>query len=66
MSSRYVTILGYLLVLASGVALQLASIRRPDKIPTLGAIFTHVMRSRTGRVGVFVAWAWVGLHFFAR
>lgn len=66
MSSRYVTILGYLLVLASGVTLQLAATRRPGKIPTLGGIFTHVMRSRTGRVGVFVAWAWVGLHFFAR
>jgi len=24
------------------------------------------MRSRTGRVGVLVAWAWIGLHFFAR
>jgi hypothetical protein len=66
MSSRYLTILGYLLVLASGVTLQLAAIRRPDRVPTLGGIFTHVMRSRTGRVGIFVAWAWVGLHFFAK
>lgn len=66
MSSRYVTILGYLLVLASGVALQFAAIRRPGKVPTLGGIFSHVMNSRTGRVGVFVAWAWVGLHFFAK
>jgi len=24
------------------------------------------MRSRTGRVGVLVAWAWIGLHFFAK
>lgn len=66
MSSRYLTILGYLLVLASGVTLQLAAIRRPDKFPTLGGVVTYVMRSRTGRVGIFVAWAWVGLHFFAK
>jgi hypothetical protein len=66
MTSRYVTIAGYLLVLISGVTLQLAAIRRPGKIPTLGGVLTHVMRSRTGRVGLFVAWAWVGLHFFAK
>jgi hypothetical protein len=29
-------------------------------------VFSHVMTTRTGRVGVFVAWAWVGLHFFAK
>jgi hypothetical protein len=29
-------------------------------------VFTRIMRSRTGRVGILVAWAWVGLHFFAQ
>jgi hypothetical protein len=24
------------------------------------------MSTRTRRVGILVAWAWVGLHFFAR
>jgi len=23
-------------------------------------------RGRTGRVGMLVAWAWLGLHFFAK
>jgi Family of unknown function (DUF6186) len=66
MTSRWYTVLGYLLVLGAGITLQLAAIRRPDRIPSLGGVFTHVMRSRTGRVGIFVAWAWVGLHFFAK
>ncbi len=66
MNSRLLTILGYLLVLGSGITLQLLAVRRPERLPTLGRVFSHVMTSRTGRVGIFVAWAWVGLHFFAR
>jgi hypothetical protein len=65
-STRDATILGYLIVLASGITLQLLGIFRPDRFPTLGRVLTHVMRTRTGRVGVFVAWAWIGLHFFAK
>jgi hypothetical protein len=66
MNSRDGTILGYLIVLATGIALQVRSIRSPGKVPSLGRVFTHVMATRTGRVGMLVAWAWVGLHFFAR
>jgi hypothetical protein len=66
MSSRYITILGYLAVLAWGVTLQFLAVRLPDRLPSLGRVFTHVMRTRTGRVGISVAWAWVGLHFFAK
>jgi hypothetical protein len=66
MNSRDVTIAGYLIVLATAVALQLFAGRAPDRIPPIGAVLRRVMRSRTGRVGVLVAWAWIGLHFFAR
>jgi hypothetical protein len=65
-NSHKATILGYLLVLASGVALQIKALTRRDRFPSLGRVFTHVMHSRTGRVGIFVAWAWIGLHFFAK
>jgi Family of unknown function (DUF6186) len=66
MSSRYGTILGYLIVLAAGIVLQVRSIKAPDKVPSIGRVFTHVMQTRTGRVGMLVAWGWVGLHFLAR
>ncbi len=66
MSSHVLTILGYLLVLLAGVAVQAAAVRSPGRIPPLGAVLTRAMRTRTGRVGVLVAWAWLGLHFFAR
>jgi hypothetical protein len=66
MNSHDGTILGYLLVLAAGVILQVLAVRFPERLPSLGRVLTHVMRTRTGRVGVSVAWAWLGLHFFAR
>jgi hypothetical protein len=66
MSSHDVTILGYLVVLAAGVTLQLLAGRPNSKIPSLGAVITWAMSSRTLRVGLLVGWAWLGLHFFAR
>ncbi len=66
MSSHDVTVLGYLLILLAGVALQLVATRTTAQIPSLGHVLSRVMRTRTGRVGVLVAWAWLGLHFFAR
>ena len=66
MNSHDVTITGYLVVLAAGVALQLLSRRPGSRIPPLGAVITWAMGSRTLRVAILVGWAWLGLHFFAR
>ena len=66
MSSHDITIAGYLAVLLAAVALQVLAVRTQGPIPPLGDLLTRIMRSRTGRVGVLVAWAWLGLHFFAR
>jgi len=66
MSSRDATIIGYLIVAAAAISLQVIAVRQPRRLPSLGQVLSHVMQSRTGRVGVVVAWAWIGLHFFAR
>jgi Family of unknown function (DUF6186) len=66
MSSHDVTIAGYLLVAAGIVALQVVAARTRAPVPSLGELLSRAMRSRTGRVGILVAWAWIGLHFFAR
>jgi hypothetical protein len=66
MNSHEVTIAGYLLVLAGIVLLQVLATRTRVPVPSLGDLLTRAMRSRTGRVGVLVAWAWIGLHFFAK
>ncbi len=66
MTWHEVTIAGYLLVVAGIVLLQLLATRTRAPVPSLADLLTRAMRSRTGRVGVLVAWAWIGLHFFAK
>jgi Family of unknown function (DUF6186) len=66
MTSRAVTIAGYLLIVGCGVALQLSSRRSGSPVPSLGAVLRRVMRTRSGRVGVMAGWAWLGVHFLAR
>lgn len=66
MNSHDITVLGYLAFLLAGIVLQLLATRTRAPIPRLGKIFEWAMSTRTRRVGILVAWAWVGLHFFAR
>ena len=66
MNSHEITIAGYLAMLGGIVLLQVLATRTRVPVPALGDLLTRVMRTRTGRVGVLVAWAWIGLHFFAR
>lgn len=66
MSSRALTELGFLLLSLAGVGLEFLGRRRGSRVPTLGALVTRAMRSRSGRVGVIAGWVWIGLHFFAR
>jgi len=65
-NSHEITIAGYLAVLGGIVLLQVLATRTRVPVPALGDLLTRAMRTRTGRVGVLVAWAWIGLHFFAR
>jgi hypothetical protein len=66
MTSRAVTIAGYLLLLAAGVVLYAAGRRERSAVPSLDAVLARAMRTRPGRVALITGWAWVGLHFFAR
>ena len=66
MSSRDLTVTGYLMIVLAGVCLQLLSAREGSPVPPLGAVLRWVMRGRSGRVGVIAGWAWIGIHFFAR
>ncbi|HZP90565.1 MAG TPA: DUF6186 family protein [Actinomycetota bacterium] len=66
MSSRAVTLAGYLLIAGTGVVMQLLAWRGHLRIPTFGQLMSRIMRTRAGRVGVMAGWAWLGLHFFAR
>jgi hypothetical protein len=66
MNSHDLTVTGFLIVLGALIGTEIAARSRRTSIPTFGQVFTRIMRTRTGRVGVLVAWFWVGLHFFAK
>lgn len=66
MSSHTITIAGYLLFLALGIGLNVMAHRPGSRIPTLGALFSRIMHSRTGRIAVIAWWAWLGLHLFSK
>jgi len=66
MNSHDVAVGGYLAVVVAGVILEVVAARTQAPVPSLGDVLTRIMRTRTGRVGVLVAWAWLGLHFFSQ
>jgi hypothetical protein len=66
MSSRALTIAGYILVVLALMALEVASSFRGSGVPPFRVVVERVMRTRSGRVRLLAAWAWLGLHFFAR
>ena len=66
MSSHAITIAGYLAFLLAGIALNALAHRPRSRIPTMGAMFSRIMRSRTGRIAVVAWWAWLGLHLFSK
>lgn len=66
MSSHTITIAGYLLFLVLGIGLNVMAHRSGSRIPTLAALFSRVMHSRTGRIAVVAWWAWLGLHLFSK
>jgi hypothetical protein len=64
--ARTLTEAGFGVFILAGVLLEVLARRPGSRIPTLGAVITRAMRTRSGRVGVIAGWVWIGLHFFAR
>lgn len=62
-ASRAVTLAGFVLLGLAFVALQTVAYLRPGRVPTLGQVLDGIMRQRTGRIAILVAWWWVGWHF---
>jgi len=65
-NSHDIAVMVYVLFALFMLVLQGLSLRRGSRIPSLGTVFSRVMRTRSGRVGIMAGWAWLGLHFFAR
>jgi uncharacterized protein DUF6186 len=66
MTSKVVTIVGFAIVVAILVLLEVLGRRRSSRIPTTGEWLGYVMRPRAGRALILLGWLWLGWHYFAR
>jgi hypothetical protein len=66
MSTRTITIVGFIAVVAALVSLEILGRSPRTRIPTLGEWLGYVMRSPAGRALVLLGWLWLGWHYFAR
>jgi hypothetical protein len=64
MSSHDLTLIGYAAVVVSGLIIELVARRRGSKVWTLDSVVRWALHTRSGHVGLFTFWAWLGLHFF--
>lgn len=63
--TRTITLAGFAVLAAAGVAYQLAGLRW-RRTPTLADAVSLVLRSRFGRPVMLAGWLWLGWHLFAR
>ena len=63
MSTRVLTVLGYLLVAASLVGVELSARRDVSRVPSFGGLLRRAMRTRSAQLGILLAWWWLGWHF---
>ena len=66
MSTRAITIVGFVLVIAALVTLEILGRRKKANIPTVREWLGYVMRPKTGRALILLGWLWLGWHYFAR
>lgn len=61
--TRVISIIGYCLCAALGLAIVIASRRDPDRIMPLSELLDRVLNTRAARITIFVFWWWLGWHF---
>jgi Family of unknown function (DUF6186) len=66
MSTRTITIVGFVVVILALVTLELLGRRKIGRIPTLSEWLGYIMRPRAGRALILAGWLWLGWHYFAR
>lgn len=63
MNTRTVTLVGYGAIVLGGAAVEIAAHRREGSGLTFGQLLAWTLHTRSGRLALFAAWAWLGLHF---
>jgi len=64
MSSRAITLAGFVAIAAAAIVLEVWD-RRAGRARLVDAVQV-VLATRIGRIALLAAWAWVGWHLFAR
>jgi hypothetical protein len=65
-SSKITTIIGFAIIVAILVLLEVLARRRTNRIPTTGEWLGYIMRPKAGRALILLGWLWLGWHYFAR
>ena len=63
--TRFVTILGFVVLLACGIGLELVG-RRRRRFATFGQVLTLALRRWPPRLLLQAGWLWIGWHVFVR
>jgi hypothetical protein len=66
MTSRQITIAGFVALGLGGLALQALGRRATTPVPTFGELVGSLMRSSPLRLAILFAWWWIGWQFFTR
>jgi hypothetical protein len=66
MTSRQITIAGFVALAAAGVVLQVVGARGRGPIPTFGDLIGWLMKTPQARLALLFAWWWTGWHFFTK
>lgn len=66
MSDWTITVIGFVVVIAALVVLEILARRRIARIPTLGEWLGFIMLRPLGRALILAGWLWLGWHYFAR
>jgi hypothetical protein len=66
MITRIITVIGFVCLVGTLIALEIIARRPASRIPTVGEWLGYLMRARAGRLLVLLGWLWLGWHYFAR
>ncbi|WP_194894680.1 DUF6186 family protein [Catenulispora pinisilvae] len=66
MSPRAITVTGYVVIGAAALLVEVVARRPGSRVPTFSQLLSHVMHEKWGRVGMLLAWWWLGFHFLSR
>jgi hypothetical protein len=66
MSARSATLLGWAILAAAFVLLEVRARVRRERLATAGDALDVLLRNAAARVIVLLGWLWLGWHVFAR